>query len=363
MTEKTMTYIWLSNLLGPCSGKFRGLIERFGSAEEIYRLRNSSELLSLLSPAEQKRAKASGLSDAERIADYCDKTGTKVVCYGDGIYPEKLVDTTIPPVLLYVNGDVGVLNTVCIAGVGSRLPTQYARDAVRFLCEPLAAAGITLVSGLAAGTDTEVHKAALRVQGKTIAVLGTGIDETYPKRHTDIRGIIERNGAVVSEYPPFTRGAPYMFALRNRIISGLGKAVIIFEAAKRSGTMITAGWALDDGREVFAVPGSILSDKSEGTNRLLKQGAAPALSAPDILEALGLEGFVANSTELKPTEVPKLKGLGKALYDILSSGEAGLDKMVEQTSRTSAEILSELTLMEFDGVVESLAGQRYKLIK
>lgn len=360
MTERVRLYIWLANVLGPCNKKFREILTRFGSVEEIYKRRETVEAAALLSPSEYKRARTLTLSDTDRICSYCERAGTKVICYGDDEYPERLRETNIPPVLLYLDGDPKVLDTICIAGVGSRLPTQYGRDAVRFLCEPLAAAGVTLVSGLAAGTDTEVHKAALKVNGKTISVLGTGIDETYPKKHLEIRGIIEKNGAVVSEYPPFTKGAPYMFALRNRLISGLSKAVIIFEAAKRSGTMITAGWALDDGREVFAVPGSILSEKSEGTNRLLKQGAAPAISALDILETLGLERLFAKTEPLKKISVPKLSGFERVIYDVLSNGETDIDLLVERTGRSSGEVLSALALLELEGVVESLPGQRYK---
>ncbi len=360
--EKRVAYsLWLSEVLGPCNSKFLKLLERFGSIEELYDLRETSEAALFLSPAEYQRARTTRLSDLDTIFEYCDKAGTKIVCYGDEAYPKRLRETHIPPVLLYVDGDVNVLDTVAIAGVGSRYSTQYGRDAVRFLCEPLSAAGITLVSGLAAGTDTEVHKAALKMNGKTVAVLGTGIDTTYPKHHLEIRSAIEQNGAVVSEYPPMAKNSPYMFPLRNRIISGLSKAVVIFEAAKRSGTMITANWALDDGREVFAVPGSILSERSEGTNRLLKQGATPALSAADILETLGLEQKT-KETPLEATKRPKLSGVGKSICDILMDGEQSLDSLVERTNRSSSELLSSLTMLELDGIVGAVPGQRYRLI-
>jgi len=362
MRDSARYHIWLAEVLGPCSGKLNRVLERFGTPEEAFLRRETAEMASLLAPGEFKKARALKLSDIDGIIAYCEKTETQVVCFGDEEFPRRLRETTIPPAVLYVNGDVGALSGICIAGVGSRTPTRYGREAARFLSMPLAALGVTMVSGLAAGIDTEVHKAALEAGGKTIAVLGTGIDVTYPKHHADMRLAIEQNGAVVSEYPPFKKNAPYLFSFRNRIISGLSRAVIVIEAARRSGTMITAGWALDDGREVFAVPGSILSDRSEGTNRLLKQGAIPALSAEDMLEALGLERLSeADRQPEAEKNRPALKGLGKTVFDILFDGEKGLDDLVEQTKRPSAEVLSELMLLELDGMVKSLPGQRYQL--
>ena len=363
MTDRTRYLLWLSEVLGPCSNKFLRLMERFVLPEEAYERRQTAEMGSLLSPGEYKRALTLTLSDSDKIIDYCEKAGTQIVCFGEQSYPERLRETTIPPVLLYVDGDVRALSGICIAGVGSRTPTQYGRQAAKFITQPLAAAGVTMVSGLAAGIDTEVHKAALEAKGKTVAVLGTGIDVTYPKQHVEMRGVIEKNGAVISEYPPFTKNAAYMFAYRNRIISGLSRAVIIFEAARRSGTMITAGWALDDGREVFAAPGSIFSDRSEGTNRLLKQGAIPALSASDVLDALGLQRLSPEGAPSgKKKEPPALKGLSAKLYELLSGGELNLDRLVEKAARPSGEVLSELMMLELDGIVEALPGQRFGLI-
>ena len=362
ISEKTKISVWLSEVLGPCSNKLRRLCECFGSFEEIFAARASDEVAKLLSAAELKRMRTERVSDNDRIFEYCERSAVEIVSYEDPAYPRRLRESSVPPVVLYVTGDKNILESPAVAGVGSRHSTQYGRDTVRFLCEPLAASGITLVSGLAAGTDTEVHKSALKVGGKTIAVLGTGIDETYPKGHSEVRKLIEQNGAVVSEYPPFTKNAPYMFAVRNRIISGLSLAVVIFEAAKRSGTMITAGWALDDGRDVFAVPGSIFSDKSEGTNRLLKQGAIPALSAEDILDALGIAGASAGTVSQKKSERPRLRGSGKIIYDILVEGAQNLDTLVENTGISSGELLSCLTLLELEGIVKALPGRRYEVV-
>ena len=362
VSEKIRLWVWLSEVLGPCNSRLRGMLAQFGSLESIYERRETAEMALFLAPKEYRRARTLLLDESDRILEFCERNGIYVIGYNDDDYPARLRDSIIPPSVIYVAGEVASLKNISIAGVGSRHSTQYGRDAVRYICEPLAAAGITLVSGMASGIDTEVHKAALNQNGTTIAVLGTGIDITYPARQTELRSIIEQNGAVVSEYPPFAHNAPYMFALRNRIISGLAKAVIIFEAAKKSGTMITAGWALDDGRDVFAVPGGILSSQSEGTNRLIKQGAIPALSAADVLETMGLERLSVVTSSLSEPAALKLSGLEKAIYDILKGGEKSLDALVDDLKRSSSELLSALTMLELDGVVASAPGQRYHIV-
>jgi len=355
--------IWLSLILGPCNHKLISILESFGGFKGAYELKDTLEFKSMLTKGELLKLEKVKTSDVERIADYCEKSGVYILNIEDDLYPENLLKTKIPPAVLYVTGDVKVLNSdVIVAGVGTRNSTQYGRDAVRLICEPLAKSGIVLVSGMAYGIDSEVHMASLRNDKKTIAVMGTGIDRTYPARHGQLRQRIEKTGAVISEYPPFFETSPYLFPVRNRLISGLAVATIIFEAEKRSGTMSTAGWALDDGREVFAVPGGIMSPKSEGTNILIKQGAHPALSALDILNVLGMEAceseFPANMPNSRIADLSKKE---RVIYDILSKGEADMDYISEKTGMLTGELLSVLGILEIENIVMSLPGNRYRL--
>ena len=302
MNDKAKYWVWLSAVLGPCSAKLLELLRTFDYVEEIYSARASVELAGMLTANEFKAARAGDLAAAERVIESCDNIGARVLCYNDEEYPERLRMTRYPPTVLYVTGDVKALSGDCVAGVGARRSTRYGRDAVKAICSPLARAGLTLVSGLARGIDAEVHRAALENGARTVAVLGTAIDDTFPHDHGELRAEIEgRGGCTVSEYPPVSKWNKSSFPMRNRIISGLSRAVIVFEAAKKSGTMITANWALDDGREVFAVPGGIFSESCEGTNRLIKQGAYPATCAADVLAVLGIAAPSASAGSRKST--------------------------------------------------------------
>ncbi len=363
MKDKINYWLWLYHLLGPCSMRFRELFYRYDYIEDIYENRTSPEFGALLAPHEQERVAAVSLSGTDRTIELCEQAGVQILCYADDAYPERLRQTRVPPMVLFATGDVKVLSGACVGGVGSRRQTSYGRAAVRQICDPLAKAGLTLVSGLAYGTDADVHRAALRSGGKTVAVLGNPIDTTSPADHAMLRREIEQSGGcVVSEYEPQMPYNKSFFPMRNRIISGLSQAVVIFEAARKSGTMITAGWALDDGREVFAVPGNITSPLSEGTNHLIRQGASPATCAADILDALGLGEFAfGEQTTLEPAAPAKLTAPQKKITACLQDGELPLDDLMARAGLVPHELLAELTMLELDGVIEALPGQRYRL--
>lgn len=361
MKDKTAYWVWLSSALGPCSAKLSELLREFDYVEDIYAARSSAGLSALLNPAEFKAAREGGLEDARATIESCASAGVRVVCYNDSEYPERLRQTRYPPTVLYVSGDVNALNSDCVAGVGARSSTKYGRDAVKSVCEPLARAGLTLVSGLAHGIDAEVHRVSLESGARTIAVLGTAIDDTYPRDHSRLRAEIERGGgAVVSEYPPGTRWNRGLFPMRNRIISGLSRAVIVIEAAKKSGTMITAGWALDDGRDVLAVPGSIFALNCEGTNRLIKQGAYPVTRADDVFAVLGIDP-PRDKTAAAEDESADISPRGKEILAALRDGELGLDELALKTSLAPAELLAELTELEITGAVTALPGPKYSV--
>lgn len=363
MDDKKLRWLWLHEVLGPCNGKFRDLINEYEFIETIYDKRETAPMAAILSPGEYKRARERTLDSSRQLLEDCNKEGISLLCYTDEDYPARLRSTRYPPAVLFVTGDPAALNRpLAVAGVGARFSTKYGRDAVRHICTPLAKAGIALISGMAYGIDAEVHKIALEQGGPTVAVLGTPIDNTYPAQHAELRRQIEQSGgAVVSEYAPGTVTNKSMFAQRNRIIAGLSRAVIIFEAAKKSGTMITATWALDDGRDVFAVPGSILSTHSEGTNYLIKQGAGVATSALDIIEALDLHETAFEQLTLEQASQIKLNAAQKKICGALEEGDLTLDGLAEKTGLLPHQLLAELTGLEIDGVIEALGGSRYAL--
>jgi len=354
-------WMWVSQALEG-GQKLRRLLEHFSDAEEIYEHRNGAALAALLSPGELARARSASLSECSDRADFCDEIGIKLCCYSDREYPARLRACLSPPALLYCTGDLAALSGQTVAGIGTRRSSQYGRDAVRFVCEPLAEAGVTLISGLAMGIDSEVHRAALRKKSKTVAVLGSGIDDTQPRRNEGLRREIEDcGGAVVSEYPPGAGCQPYMFVARNRIIAGLSRAVMVFEAPARSGALITVSWALEEGREVFAAPGSILSPTSEGANRLISQGASPLTCAADVLEFLGME-FDKNRPPLAEKEPgPELSGDELVISKALEGGALALDDLAAKTGIAANKLISALSLLELSGAVETLPGPRYKL--
>lgn len=280
-------------------------------------------------------------------------------------YPAMLRETRRAPPMLYVWGDPAVLSMPQIAVVGSRSPTPGGRDNARQFAAELAAHGITITSGLALGVDVAAHMGALQGNGKTIAVLGTGIDQIYPQRHQKIaEDIVAAGGAVISEFPLGTRPQPANFPQRNRIISGLSFGVLVIEAAVKSGSLITARYALQQDREVFAIPGSIHNPLSRGCHALLRDGAKLAESAQDILDEV--QGFLA----LKWQEVDSNSQLNQlnrnneliesehegAILEQLGYDPVSLDTLVQRTGLPAGELMAGLLTMELRGLVGNLGS-------
>lgn len=221
-----------------------------------------------------------------RVREEMDRRGIVAVTLLDSCYPPLLGQIPQPPWVLYVRGDSSLLQNACLAVVGSRKPTAYGKRVTRQLAGEIAEGGWTVVSGLASGVDGEAHRAALESFGKTVAVMGCGVDVIYPRHHRQLYAEVVQKGAVVSEFPPGTAPHPGLFPQRNRIISGLSHGTLVTEAAEKSGSLITAHCSLEQGREVFAVPGPITSELSRGTNGLVQQGAKCVLKIHDIWEEL-----------------------------------------------------------------------------
>lgn len=277
-------WIWLQQALGAGSPKAARLAEAFGGAAGVYSAaRGDYFRTGLLSDRETERLCDKSLQKSEETVSRCMEKGYSILTLPQ--LPERLRSIYAPPCALYVWGTLPEPSDgVYIAMVGTRAVTPYGVEAATKLSEGLARCGATVVSGLAIGVDGASHKGALKGGGKTVAVVGCGLDIDYPAQHTELRRLIAQNGAVVSEYPPGARPDRANFPVRNRIIAGLSLGCVVVEAGSRSGALITAALAAEMGRDVFAVPGSIFSPVSEGANRLLRDGAKPACGVLDILE-------------------------------------------------------------------------------
>jgi DNA processing protein len=265
--------------------------------------------------------------------------------------PELLRQIHDPPRALFVRGegDVELLSRPTVAIVGARACSAYGAHVARMLGRDLAAAGLVVVSGLARGVDGEAHRGALEAGGVTVAVLGCGIDRDYPAAHAELARLICDRGLVVSEYGPGVEPAPWRFPARNRIIAGLAAATVIVEARERSGALITADFALEDGREVFAVPGEITGSLAAGTNRLLRQGAIPLTSTEDVLEVFGLRAATARSA-------PQLSGAATILLRRLADAALTADELARATDLRADQLAAGLAELELAGAIVASDG-------
>ena len=270
--------------------------------------------------------------------------------------PELLRQIHDPPPTLFLRGgaDVEVLWRPAVAIVGARACSTYGAQVARMLGRELAASGLVVVSGLARGVDGEAHRGALDAGGVTVAVLGCGIDRDYPAAHTELARRICERGLVVSEYEPGVEPAPWRFPARNRIIAGLTAATVIVEARERSGALITADFALEDGREVFAVPGEITSMLSTGTNRLLRQGATPLTSTEDVLELFGL-------SLAQGPQAPTLSVAAAKVLERLAEGAVSADELARATRLEPGPLAAGLAELELGGLVAEAEG-RYRVV-
>jgi DNA processing protein len=276
-------------------------------------------------------------------------TGFTSIARSDAAYPPLLAELHDPPAALYVRGDVGALAVASVAVVGARSCSAYGAQVARSLARDLAGTGVVIVSGLARGVDGEAHRGALEGGGRTVAVLGCGIDRDYPRSHAELARRIVTSGAVVSEYAVGVEPAPWRFPARNRIIAGLSRATVVVEARERSGALITADFALELGRDVFAVPGEITSSLSAGTNDLLRQGAAPLTTVRDILDAMGIE-------VVPPRWSAALAAGAAALLELLREGARAADDLTRAAGLQPAEVAAALVELELAGLAAQADG-------
>jgi DNA processing protein len=350
---------WFRLLETPGVGRdtARKLLAAFGSAQAVVAARPEqwrriagADLAAALQAAPPDHDNR--LAAAQRWRHAGDGTH-HVITIGDADYPQALLQTADPPLLMYVQGRLETLSTPCLAIVGSRNPTAQGADNARSFAGHIASAGVTVVSGLALGIDGAAHEGALARSGRTIAVVGTGLDRVYPRRHLDLAHRMVDTGAIVSEFAPGTPPLPPNFPMRNRIIAGLSQGTLVVEAAMQSGSLITARLASEAGREVFAIPGSIHSPLSRGCHALIKQGAKLVESAADILEELS-----TGRPDVGQDDAPTDKA--DPLLDAMGHDPVTLDALGARTGFSAAELSVRLLELELEGHLARLPGNLYQ---
>lgn len=282
-----------------------------------------------------------------------------VITSSDREYPNSLKNIEHPPEKLYVAGTITPQDELSLAVVGTRKFSHYGREVTQFLVEELVKAGLTIVSGLARGIDTIAHKTALEAGGRTIAVLGSGIKMITPPENRGLVEDIVRSGAVISEFPLDFVPTQWSFPVRNRIIAGISLGTLVIEAGEKSGALITARHALDQGKEVFSVPGSIFSSGSVGTHLLIKSGANPVERAVDVLEALDLDTHMSLQEARRVFPSSKEE---KVLLDLLEEGPLHVDELIRRSGFTTATVGSLLSILEIKGLVKTMGAQEYRSV-
>ncbi len=298
----------------------------------------------------------------ENLFFHIEKERIKIITIYDENYPKRLRYIDYNPKVLYTKGDIVEEDNFAIALVGSRKATSYGKWACEKFTKELVDLGITIISGLAAGIDTVAHRTALENGGRTIGVLGNGIDVVYPKRNLSLYNEMEKFGAVISEFPMKTPPFPYNFPQRNRIISGLSMGVLVIEAQEKSGSLITATHAAEQGKDVFALPGNINSIFSGGTNKLIKDGARPLLELDDIIEEIyELKQLKNKHTVNKSIDYSDYSEIEIKVIKLLEEGPMHCDSISYRTDLDIADVNSILTILELKGAVKELSGRMFGL--
>lgn len=350
-------WIALTRVTGIGPRRFDLLVQSLGSARAVWAAGATD-----LAAAGLDRRSAEALLAAHRKVDpslemrHLIATGAYAVTRRDERYPARLAEIYDPPPVLYVRGELDPPDCPAVAIVGTRGATTYGKMAAEQIARGLAEAGVTVISGLALGIDAAAHRGALDGGGRTIAVLGNGLDRVYPSQHAHLAQQIAERGALVTEFPLGTKPDATNFPRRNRLISGLSSGTLVVEAGERSGALITAAFAAEQGRDVLAVPGSIFSPASRGANSLIRDGATPVTCAEDVL------------AELAPGRAPRQLTVGdilpvdateRALLDVLSAEPTHIDEIAQAASLPMSLVSSTLAMMELKGLVRQTVGMSY----
>lgn len=350
-------WISLTRVVGIGPRRFDLLISTFGSAQRAWEADRSALIAAGLDrrSADALVARRKSVEPTHEVENL-ERMGCTAINRQDARYPAQLAEIYDPPPVLYVRGELDSPETDAVAIVGTRGASSYGRMAAEQLAAGLAEAGVTVVSGLALGVDTAAHRGALDAGGRTIAVLASGLDRIYPSQNARLAEDVTQQGALVSEFPLGIKPDAVNFPRRNRIISGLTWGTLVVEAGERSGALITAAFASEQGREVLAVPGSIFSPKSKGTNALIRDGATPVASAEDVLN------------ELQPARIPRqlsvadivpLDETERVLLNVLGSEPLHIDEIAREVSLPMSLVSSGLAMMELKGVARQVGGMQY----
>lgn len=360
-TNSSLPYLLAFQQLGLGFRTLQNLIATFGSYELVWQAKTDDLVTSgasrgLVKILHEHRA---GL-DPQDLCQATIRPDTVMLGVDDNRYPRLLQETHSPPLVLFVRGNTSLLRSRGLTVVGTRALSRYGEQATRIILDPIAGQGVTIVSGLAFGIDAVAHETALAAKGATLAVLGSGIDLITPVGNYNLGlRILEANGTLISEYRPGTQAQRYHFPQRNRILAGLSPATLVVEAGTTSGALITAKMALEEGREVFAVPGPITNETSAGTNNLIKNGATPVTSPEDLFSALGLDtpaGLRENIEIDTPTEV-------EAILLTLLRESRHVDELVAMSTLDASVVNATLSLLELRGRVRHLGGMRYMAVQ
>jgi DNA processing protein len=345
--------------IGPV--RLQALLEVFGTVQEAWeaspdQLRDCGLNSTLVQRLTRIRKQVS----LETVLEDLQRKQVEVLTWDDERYPARLRNIPQSPPVLYVRGELQADDEWAIAVVGTRRFTSYGKQVAEQIADTLARNGVTVVSGLARGIDGIAHRAALDAGGRTVAVLGSGVDHIYPPEHRNLALRMIKQGAVISDYPLGTQPDGSNFPPRNRIIAGLSRAVVVVEAGKRSGALITANYAAEQGRDVFAVPGSIFAAKSVGPNRLIQKGAHPLLKAEEVLERLEMTQV---AQQKKARRALPANATEAELYRALGREPLHVDEISSRVELPVEEVTATLALMELKGMVRKLEGMTYAAVQ
>jgi DNA processing protein len=341
--------------------RMQALIQYFGDLEVAWKAAPAELAEAGLGKTLIERVvQARGGVNLEKLWEKIQKQGIKILTWQDESYPQRLKEIDQPPPVLYIRGEYLPDDIFAVAIVGTRRVTPYGRQITEELSAFLAANGITVISGLARGVDAIAHQSTLKAGGRSIGVLGSGVDKIYPPEHRGLAEQMIERGAIISDYAPGTPPDASNFPPRNRIISGLSLAVVVIEAGETSGALITAEFAAEQGREIFAVPGSILAPQSKGTNKLIQHGALPLLSVNDLMQALDLTRVGEHKAARKVIPADQTEA---RLMNVLDVEPLHVDEIRNQTELPIEKVSAALALMELKGMVRQVGGMNYVAVR
>ncbi len=398
MSKNLKYWLWLQKALGE-GAYLSKILEDFKSAKELYDANVLEWKMSTSLTAKQVNLLAStDINSVNEIIYNCESNGWKIIDYEDNEYPQRLKEIINPPAVLYIDGQLPNADDYAyIAVVGTRKASDYSIKVAHIMSKGCAEAGAVIISGGALGVDSSAHRGAIMAEGKTVAVLGCGLGTKYLYANRDLRDAIRQNGALVTEYPPFTPASKTTFPMRNRLISALSVGVLVVEAGVKSGSLITANYALEQGRDVFAIPAPVIDTDYDGTNKLIDDGAvvvtkpihlvamyANRFDTLDVTKVKSVEeyindsydrsvnvpppekvSFTASSVEREQRQkteidITTLTGNTKTVYSALSTVFEHISLISEKTELPSAKVMSALTELELRGLAVSASGKRYK---